>query len=341
MEFSVLYFANREVTDASAEYDLLLDTARFADEHDFSALWMPERHFHRFGGAYPNPALTAAALATVTRNIRLRAGSVVVPLHDPLEVVENWSLVDNLSRGRVDLAFGTGWAPNDFVLAPDRYQERRKLTMDGIDEIRGLWRGEPVKRVNGEGDSVEVLSYPRPMQPEPGLWMTCSSSQATFEEAGARGLNILTALLFQKVEEVAANIEVYRAARAKSGLDPAGGTVTLMMHTFAGESDKQVRDIVKEPFKAYLKSSFDLWRNQWSDLKGVDHEQVVNFAFERYFRTASLFGSVDKCVRSVEKLAQAGVNEVACLVDFGVTGDEIRAALPYLDQVRSRVQAGT
>ncbi|WP_413802451.1 hypothetical protein [Streptomyces iranensis] len=140
---------------------------------------------------------------------------------------------------------------------------------------------------------------------------------------------------------MAANIEVYRAARAKNGLDPAGGTVTLIMHTFAGESDKQVRDIVKGPFKAYLKSSFDLWRNQWSDLKGVDQEQVVNFAFERYFRTASLFGSVDKCVRSVEKLAQAGVNEVACLVDFGVTGDEIRAALPQLDQVRSRVQAGT
>jgi alkanesulfonate monooxygenase SsuD/methylene tetrahydromethanopterin reductase-like flavin-dependent oxidoreductase (luciferase family) len=44
----------------------------------------------------------------VTSRIRLRAGSVVLPLHDPVRVAEEWAVVDQLSNGRVDLAFAQG-----------------------------------------------------------------------------------------------------------------------------------------------------------------------------------------------------------------------------------------
>ena len=44
-------------------YRLLLEGAKFADAHGFAAVWTPERHFHEFGGLYPNPALTSAAVA--------------------------------------------------------------------------------------------------------------------------------------------------------------------------------------------------------------------------------------------------------------------------------------
>ncbi|MFI1962671.1 MupA/Atu3671 family FMN-dependent luciferase-like monooxygenase [Streptomyces pathocidini] len=336
MDFSLLYFANREVRDASSEYEVLARTATFADDHGFTALWLPERHFHPFGGAYPNPAVAAAALASGTRRIRLRAGSVVTPLHDCLEIVEDWAMVDNLSHGRVDLALATGWVADDFVLAPDRYADRRQIMFDSVDLIRRVWTGQPVERINGEGDKVEVLTYPRPFQSAPNMWITCTANPATFEEAGARGLNILTALLFQNVDEVAANIRRYRAAREAANHDPAGGTVSLMLHAFAGESDRAVREVVKVPFQNYLRSSFDLWRGQWDGLGDADEDQVVAFAFERYFRTAALFGSVEKCAKFARKLADVGVDEIACLVDFGVENEAMLKALPYLDQVRQK-----
>ena len=65
----------------ATEYRLLLDGARFADAHGFAAVWTPERHFHAFGGLYPNPAVTGAAVAAVTSRVSIRAGSVVLPLH--------------------------------------------------------------------------------------------------------------------------------------------------------------------------------------------------------------------------------------------------------------------
>ncbi|MBD0423932.1 LLM class flavin-dependent oxidoreductase [Streptomyces sp. TRM S81-3] len=339
MDFSLLYFANREVLDPPQEYELLLRTAQFADDNGFTALWIPERHFHPFGGAYPNPALAAAALATRTRRIRLRAGSVVLPLRDPLTVVEDWAFVDNLSYGRVDLAFATGWNPNDFVLAPERFNRRREYTLETIDVVKSLWAGKGLPRRNGTGESVETHTYPRPVQEEPRLWFTCTSRPESFVAAGERGLNVLTALLFQSAEELAEKIGLYRAARERHGHDPAAGTVTLMLHTFVGGTDAEVRAVVRDPFMAYLLSSIDLWKGQWPGLQERDPRQLAGLAFQRYFHAAALFGSVDKCTRLARRLGEAGVDEIAALVDFGVDGSEVLAALPWLAEVKDALRS--
>ena len=70
MDFSLMYFSSSAGGEAGpAAYRLLLDGARFADAHGFKAVWTPERHFHEFGGLFPNPAVTNAALAGITQNI--------------------------------------------------------------------------------------------------------------------------------------------------------------------------------------------------------------------------------------------------------------------------------
>ena len=126
--FGLFYFA-ADAADATGAYRLLVEGAKFADRNGFDAVWTPERHFHEFGGLYPSPAVTSAALATVTERIQIRAGSVVLPLHDPIRVAEEWAVVDNLSGGRVGLSFASGWHANDFALAPG--QLRRPPGGDG------------------------------------------------------------------------------------------------------------------------------------------------------------------------------------------------------------------
>lgn len=338
MDISLQFFANRDVVEHTAEYALLLRTARFADEHDFTAIWLPERHFHQFGGAYPNPALAAAALATTTTNIRLRAGSIVLPLHDPLSIVEDWSFVDNISQGRVDVALASGWNPNDFVLAPDRFGSRKQHLEDQLAQLRALWAGRSVSRVNGVGDRIEVSTYPPPYQRELNLWLTCASDPAGFAEAGRNGLNVLTSLLRMNTAALRKGISSYRSARSDAGLDPAGGTVTVMLHTFVGETDESVRAIIRDPFRAYLRSSLDLWRAELKAPPQIPDDRVIDHAFERYFQTAALFGSVDRCVSFLAQLADWGIDEVSCLIDFGVDDEVTYESLRYLDKVRCEVR---
>ena len=110
MDFGIMFFSSADQQSDRGKYQLLIEAAKFADQNGFCCVWTPERHFHQFGGLFPNPALITAALAVATQNIQLRAGSLISPLHDTLRLAEEWSVVDNLSDGRVAISFGSGSA---------------------------------------------------------------------------------------------------------------------------------------------------------------------------------------------------------------------------------------
>jgi natural product biosynthesis luciferase-like monooxygenase protein len=354
INLSLFYFSSDESATGTDRYRLLMDGARFADEHGFEAVWTPERHFHAFGGLYPNPAITSAAVAAVTHRVAVRAGSLVMPLHHPVRAAEDWSLVDNLSNGRVGVAFASGWNPNDFVFAPHHHAVAKQVTFEGLDTVRRLWRGDAVTFKGPHDRDVVVRTLPRPVQPELPFWITTAGNPETFAQAGAVGGNVLTHLLGQTIEEVAAKIRAYRQARRQAG-HQGGGRVTLMLHTFVGESDDDVREIVRGPMKQYLASSLNLVKpHAWSfpafkgrrvapdastddlfnDLSPADLDALLEHSFSRYFETGGLFGSVATCLATVQRLQAIGVDEVACLIDFGVPADQVLASLPRLAAVR-------
>jgi natural product biosynthesis luciferase-like monooxygenase protein len=334
--FSLLFFASQPAEFRRGKFDLFRTSTRFADRHGFEAVWVPERHFHAFGGMFPNPALFGVVLAETTARVRIRAGSVVMPLHHPIRVAAEWSVVDNLSEGRVDISFAIGWNPTDFVLAPDAYTDRRRLAFDGIDTVRRLWAGEALETRNGAGDTVRVRIHPLPRQPALDVWLTCSGGSERFVDAGECGFNVLTALLFQRVDELGAKISRYRAARAAHG-HPGPGRVTLMLHTFVGPDEISVRAAVREPFKQYLESSVDLWQvgeSRLQDLSARRRADMLEYVFERYYQKTALMGTPASCAAMIEAVRDAGVDEIACLIDFGADPAAIVQSLDHLDELR-------
>lgn len=350
--FSLFYFASADGASAADHYRLLMEGARFADANGFEAVWTPERHFHAFGGPYPNPAVISAALAASTSRLKIRAGSVVATLHHPARIAEEWALVDNLSGGRVGIAFASGWQPNDFIFNPANFADRNGALKRNMDDVRALWRGEARSFPGPLGD-VELRTYPRPVQPELPVWITSAGNVQTFEEAGRSGANVLTHLLGQKVEEVAEKIAAYRRARAAAG-HAGAGQVTLMLHSFVGENADEVRSIVHGPLTEYLRTSTNLLKQYaWSfptfrqpvgaeagkelELSGLSDEEtdaLLEHAFDRYFETSGLFGTPEDCLPLIRRLRAIGVDEIGCLVDFGIATDTVLASLPALDRLR-------
>jgi natural product biosynthesis luciferase-like monooxygenase protein len=339
MDFSVFYFASVDGAAPGNKYKLMIEGAKYADRQGFCAVWTPERHFHPFGGLFPNPSVTSAAVAGMTRRIGIRGGSVVLPLHNPIRVAEEWSVVDNLSQGRVGIALASGWHADDFAFFPDRYEGRKELLYRNLVTLQQLWKGEPVAVQSGSGKIIEVRLYPKPVQAALPIWITAAGTPETFGRAGEIGAHVLTHLLGQTVEKLAANIRSYREARQKNGHDPEAGKVTLMLHTFLGEDMQSVRNQVRAPFKDYLRSSVDLIANlirseglnlDLAQMKQKDFDDLLSFAFDRYFETGALFGTVQSCEAMVDSLRAIGVNEIGCLIDFGL---EVPAALASLSEV--------
>ncbi|ROO60684.1 amino acid adenylation domain-containing protein/natural product biosynthesis luciferase-like monooxygenase protein [Micromonospora sp. Llam0] len=348
-DFSVYFFGDYPPGSGAADpYELIVDTARFADRHGFHALWIPERHFHSFGGVFPNPVVLAAALARETSRIRLHAGSVVLPLHDPIRVAEDWSMVDRLSGGRVGIGCAPGWHAGDFVLAPEHFGTHRDVMYRHLDQVRRLWRGEAVERRSGTGEPVEIRTLPRPVQAMPPMFVAVVGNPESYQRAAEHDLGIVTNLMSQSVEQLADNIRRYRKTRAAHGLDPHGGRVVVLVHTYLGADSARARAEAFAPLKAYLRSSLSLFGQLTNSLgfqvdldtaDADDLDYVFQRAYHRYCEARALIGSPDDGARLIDALTAAGVDEVAALVDFGASPDQVRAGLPQLDRLRASYQA--
>ncbi|MGW4492361.1 amino acid adenylation domain-containing protein [Streptomyces sp. NPDC004376] len=345
VNFSLFFFAASARGSNRDGYRLILDAARYADTHGFEAVWTPERHFHEFGGLYPNPAVMSAALATITQRVALRCGSVVAPLHDSVRMAEEWSLVDNLSNGRIGMAFAPGWNSNDFVFFPDNYPVRKQRMVEQLAEFRRLWHGEAVQRVGGSCELVDVRIFPAPVQDDPPIWLTSVGTIQTFEQAGAAGVNVLTHLLGQSPRDLADKISAYRRAREKHG-HPGRGQVTVMVHAFMSGDADEAKQRARGPFRDYLRSSTELWRTLFATTgqempeNGAEEylEPVLDMAVERYFETSGLFGSPDSCADLIRTLSDVGVDEVACLVDFGLDTEDVLSSLTWINRLREAHQ---
>ena len=337
VRFSLFFFSEGGSKTPAECYDLLMESAAFGDRNGFAAVWTPERHFGEFGGFYPNPAVLGAHMAARTERIGIRAGSVVLPLHHPLRVAEEWAVVDNISRGRVGVSFASGWHPTDFALRPESYRDRKDVMFEGIETVRRLWRGEAVRQIGVEGRELEVRTLPRPVQAEIPIWVTASTSPATWSRAGEIGAHVLT--IVQPLPTLADRIARYRAGRTAAGLDPEQGQVAVMVHAYVADDENAARATVRRPMMDYLRTYLDQYSFLAADTSQVrpeDVETVLGVAFEGYYSNLSLLGHPDKCARTVDHLRALGVDEIACLIDFGVETRKILDALPALAGLQER-----
>jgi alkanesulfonate monooxygenase SsuD/methylene tetrahydromethanopterin reductase-like flavin-dependent oxidoreductase (luciferase family) len=128
-----------------------------------------------------------------------------------------------------------------------------------------------------------------------------------------------------------------------------------MLHTFVGPDLDEVRRKVRTPFLKYLKTSTDLIKKaRWEcpafatsanrrlspveddRLSDEEMQVLMDHAFERSFKTSGLFGTPETCLEMVDRLKEIGVDEIACLIDFGVDSDSVLDSLRHLNELREQ-----
>jgi len=151
--------------------------------------------------------------------------------------------------------------------------------------------------------------------------------------------------VIQDVDELKVKLELYCKALRENGFDPLDKKVAIFLHTFIGNSQTAVMGKVKEPFTNYLKTTPDLLGNLGKsagltlnpkEMSPEDQETLLNFnfAFERYLDGRTLMGTVENCQQTIDGLIAAGVDEIACLVDFGLPFADVLEGLDNLNKLR-------
>jgi probable F420-dependent oxidoreductase len=173
----------------------------------------------------PIPAL--AAMAAVTRRIRLSTSVMIGPLRPALLLAKQLATLDVLSKGRVEIGLGAGWHREEFDAVGVPFDGRFGYLMEQVDAMRMLWRQAPASFHGKYVDFDGLYSLPFPVQPG-GIPVVfgLGPSERNFERIAAHGDG--WAPIERDPQVLARMIGSLRAAFVRRGRDPATLKVRVM-----------------------------------------------------------------------------------------------------------------
>jgi alkanesulfonate monooxygenase SsuD/methylene tetrahydromethanopterin reductase-like flavin-dependent oxidoreductase (luciferase family) len=233
-------------------YDSILDQVCLAEDLGYDTAWFGEHHYG--GYSFGSPAVIATAAAMRTSRIRLGTGVSLVPLGQPLRLAEEYATLDVLSNGRLEYGAGRGFLNYAYRLLGVEPSESVERAHEGLELIAELWSAET--RINHLGKFWKLEDYlfaPQPVQrPHPPIFVAASTTPESFVWAAEKGFNVCTAF-FGRLgpDEVAANLDVYRASLAAHGYDPTSREVAVVVQMFIGDNARDVEAGLKYAMNYY------------------------------------------------------------------------------------------
>ena len=260
-----------EATNAADLLDNLRQETILAEELGYDAMWLGEHHFGPYAaGDIPNPILLGADLAARTSRIRIGQMANIAPWWHPIRLAEDVAILDNLTRGRIEVGFGRGIWPYEGPqfhpnADPRKDEENRTLFRETIEVAREVWTNEyfsykgenynfPAEDTRFshplyppdprwlDGNRVTKLRVtPRPYQkPHPPLWMTVSTDRSV---TTAAELGLKACYWQPPALRIKQRMELYAEVRSKRDgrLFTFGEDQAVMRTTYVSSSMEQAR----------------------------------------------------------------------------------------------------
>lgn len=239
--FLLQQMRDRAIPPAQVVADTMAET-ELAEALGFDVVWFAEHHFANLG-LCPAPLLVAAHAAARTRRIRLGTGVVVLPLYNPMRLVDEAAYVDILSGGRLILGVGSGSHRHEFAGLGIPIDEARARFGEVLEIVEQARTGDHVA-FEGRFFQVPPTALPlRPVQrPLPVFLAGLARDAEIVRHVATRGYTPFVSAMWMPAEAVAATRRIYDDARARIGQDPAGGSFAIQRLVYVTDDPADARD---------------------------------------------------------------------------------------------------
>ena len=306
-----------EVSDRLASVVRLAEAAEASGLH---ALWIAEHHFHG-GGVCPSPPVLLAACGARTRRLRLGSLVSVLPFHRPIDLAEEYAMVDRLTGGRLNLGVGSGYIATEFEGFGVDPATKRDRFDTALEAIRRAFAGEAVT-LGGPGATPVRLNVLPVQRPHPPIWVAVQRREAIpFVARRGASVALVPYATLSGPHELAEEAREYR-----SHLPPgARGEVAAAIHVYAGPHP----ELAREAFDRYLESRLATQSAFYQEKVRRSPQLASAAAIEA--SGFALFGAPAQVAERLRAFASLGVDEVLGLFDFGgLAMEEVEASVRAL-----------
>jgi alkanesulfonate monooxygenase SsuD/methylene tetrahydromethanopterin reductase-like flavin-dependent oxidoreductase (luciferase family) len=350
MKFSMIFEAQLVDTSRKGEHQVMqesVEQAVLAEEMGFDKIWAVEHHCLKWYAHMSAPETFLAYVAGKTERIRIGHGVVCLPhrMNHPVKVAERIGMLDLLSNGRVEFGIGKGGTPQEAGAFQTDMDEIPAQLEEAARMIPKMWSSEMFEHHSPTMDIPPRPIIPKPLQdPHPPMYLACTREE-TLNAAGEWGLGALV-LGFGGPEDIAQKNAVYRAAIKRrtpesqipdfpvehlSALCPSivlddnaqARAIGWRGERYFPEAIRQCDsyDTPMQPPRAEIAVITDeeALHQEGEALVAYLNEEKISVGTEStgLFNTNHAYGSVDAARGYVQRLAEAGADEIMFLIQMG------------------------
>jgi probable LLM family oxidoreductase len=239
----------------SAEQRLreILAAAKLADEAGLAIFALGEHH--RLDFSIAATPVVLAAIAQVTRTIRLASAVTILSTADPVRVFEDFATVDLLSGGRAEVIAGRGVFTESFPLFGYDLTDQDQLFAEKLDLLLQLNAAE---RVTWQGRFRSALKDapipPRPLQDRLPIWVGTGGTPGSAVRAGALGLPLALANIGLPPAQLAPHVELYRLTGTQAGHRAADLKVAVASHLHVQKNSQDAMRTFYPHYAGYFRN---------------------------------------------------------------------------------------
>jgi alkanesulfonate monooxygenase SsuD/methylene tetrahydromethanopterin reductase-like flavin-dependent oxidoreductase (luciferase family) len=220
---------------AMQSYQEGIEQCEFAEEMGFDWISLSEHHYSG-NRTTPNPAVMAAAVAQRCKKAKIALLGQLLPLINPVRAAEEIGMLDNLTGGRMVVAFMRGTPSEDQVYGMNPAEGRDRLT-EGIDlVIKALSEPEPFSWEGRYYQYRTVSVWPRPVQQPFPPTIVATRSEDTVQYAASHRLGL--GISYDQLEDVARITEKYNRWCQESGWQPTSDQIVYRGSILLAETDR-------------------------------------------------------------------------------------------------------
>jgi alkanesulfonate monooxygenase SsuD/methylene tetrahydromethanopterin reductase-like flavin-dependent oxidoreductase (luciferase family) len=234
-------------------YQRYLGELALADELGFDGICVNEHHQTAYG-LMPAPNLIAAVLARTTKNARIAILGRALPLvNNPVNIAEEFAMLDHLSGGRIIAGFVRGIGSEYFASgvnpthSHERFYEAHEL-------ILRAWTEQGPFRYHGRHYQFDYVNlWPRPLQqPHPPVWLPSQGSSETVEWAAVPARKYTYLQTFSPIKSAKKAFDLYRDVAQRHGYQAQPSQLGWALPIYVADTDETARREFKPHVEAFF-----------------------------------------------------------------------------------------
>ncbi len=310
-------------------YHQELEQIEYAEELGFDAVWLAEHHFSRYS-IIPDPMVMLANMAQRTRRVRIGVAVEVLPLHNPIRLAEQIATVDILSGGRLDVGLGRGYQKGEFESLGQDLMHSRERFKEAYELLQLAWKPGQFSYTGKHFTVPPMEVYPKPLQkPHPPLWIASSGTPETMDWIAGQRLPFIRGP-YLRTADIPGQLDRYVTVRHEAGHAEADiqrdlANCVVSRKVYVAPTEQEARETIFEPlwWVNTIQAKVTLPTQSKDDLNLVPYNyqraqrlKLSQASFEELWEREVL-GDVDRCVKLVQDMVDAGVQYFLFLFSFG------------------------